>query len=535
MTRHADGRERPDDPTESAPDPEHPVGSYAGVTEQPPAQTSGAPRGGVLPTGIAGLDRLLRGGLRPGGLYVVRGGPGCGKSILAHQMGARHIREDGGRVLYLTALVESHQTLLAQARTFGFFDPGVVSHSFYYASLFPALEKGGLTELGEEVRRLVREREPTLLVIDGVHALKRVASTLLDYQRWVHGLETLAAVGGVTVLVLVHPEEDASDPTSTIADGLIDLTTLFVRNRAAKQLMVLKLRGVPHITGWHGYVIGAEGLRVYPRLESVIAAEGIPAALPPPRVLTFGASAKGMDALLGGGLSSASITLMPGTAGSGKTNLCLAFLAGGVDEQGKGEPGLFVGFHETPDRLLLKADALKLHLRKAVAAGTVLLEWQPPTELLGDAMIERVLELVDRHKIERLVLDTLDDIRRATIPPERELELFVAMVTALRSRGVTTIIVQDLPRLIGGSFDLPHGGEISPVVDHIIHTRYAEIRGELRRLIVAMKLRDRAPDGAIREILFDDGIRIGDSFPEYDGILSGLPSARDGGRGRSSR
>jgi circadian clock protein KaiC len=510
----------------------HPVGARAQVTEQPPAETSGPPRLDVFPTGVAGLDRLLRGGLRRGGLYVVRGGPGSGKSVLAHQMSARHIREDGGRVLYLTALVESHQALLAQARTFGFFDPGVVTSGFYYASLFPALERGGLAELGDEVRRLVREREPTLLIIDGVHALKRAASSPLDFQRWVHGLETQAAVGGVTTLVLVHPEEDATDPTATIADGLIDMSTVYIRNRSAKQLMVLKLRGVPHITGWHGYIIGPTGVRVYPRLEALIAAEGVPAELPPPRVLTFGSYAKGMDELLGGGLSSASITLMPGTAGSGKTNLCLGFLAGGVDRKGKGEPGMFVGFHETPDRLLLKADALGLPIRKAVEAGTIHLEWQPPTELLGDAMVERILELVDRHKVERLVLDTLDDVRRATIPPERELELFVAMVTALRTRGVTTIITQDLPRLIGGSFDLPHGGEISPVVDHILHTRYAEFDGKLRRLIVALKLRDRAPDSTIREILFSDhGIRIGDGFPDYDGILSGLPSSRGSRRG----
>ncbi|MGZ8493477.1 MAG: RAD55 family ATPase [Gemmatirosa sp.] len=496
------------------------------MTEQPSAHASGEPRDDLLPTGVPGLDRLLRGGLRRGRLYAVRGGPGAGKSVLAHQMGARHIREDGGRVLYLTALIESHQTLLAQARTFGFFDPGSVTRSFYYASLFPALERGGLAELGDEVRRLVRQHEPTLLVIDGVHALKRSASSALDFQRWVHGLESLAAVGGVTTLVLVHPEADSSDPTATIADGLIDMTTVFVRNRSARQLMVLKLRGVPHLTGWHGYAIGADGLRVYPRLESVIAAEGIPRELPPLRVLTFGAAAQGMDELVGGGLTSASITLMPGTAGSGKTNLGLAFLAGGVDLKGQGEPGMFVGFHETPDRLLIKAEALKLNLRKAVEAGTVRLEWQPPTELLGDGVVERILELVDRHRIQRLVIDTLDDIRRATIPPERELELFVALITALRARGVTTIIVQDLPRLIGGSFDLPHGDAISPVVDHILHTRYAEIEGELRRLIVVLKLRDRAPDNAIREIRFDDDIRIGDSFPEYEGILSGLPSLR---------
>jgi circadian clock protein KaiC len=146
-------------------------------------------------------------------------------------------------------------------------------------------------------------------------------------------------------------------------------------------------------------------------------------------------------------------------------------------------------------------------------------------------MVERILELVDRHKVQRLVLDTLEDVRRATLPPERSMELFVATITALRARGVTTIITQDLPRLIGGSFDLPSGAEISPVVDHILHMRYAEIGGVLRRLIVVMKLRDRAPDSAVREILFDDGIRIGERFPEYEGILSGLPNVRGSQRG----
>ena len=74
-----------------------------------------------LPTGIAGLDRLLHGGIRRDGMHVVLGRAGAGKSILAHQAGAHHIRQ-GGTVLYLTALVETHQTLVTQARAFSFFD-----------------------------------------------------------------------------------------------------------------------------------------------------------------------------------------------------------------------------------------------------------------------------------------------------------------------------------------------------------------------------------------------------------------------------
>ncbi|MDF2693591.1 MAG: putative circadian clock protein KaiC, partial [Labilithrix sp.] len=35
-----------------------------------------------LSTGVAGLDEALHGGLLPGRTYVVRGGPGTGKTIL---------------------------------------------------------------------------------------------------------------------------------------------------------------------------------------------------------------------------------------------------------------------------------------------------------------------------------------------------------------------------------------------------------------------------------------------------------------------
>ncbi|HEX8432288.1 MAG TPA: ATPase domain-containing protein, partial [Longimicrobium sp.] len=39
-----------------------------------------------IPTGVPGLDLLLNGGLRQGGLHVALGGPGMGKSVLAHQI-----------------------------------------------------------------------------------------------------------------------------------------------------------------------------------------------------------------------------------------------------------------------------------------------------------------------------------------------------------------------------------------------------------------------------------------------------------------
>jgi replicative DNA helicase len=48
----------------------------------------------VIPTGIGGLDRLLRGGLRPGQVVVIGGRPGSGKSALMQQF-IQHAAAEG--------------------------------------------------------------------------------------------------------------------------------------------------------------------------------------------------------------------------------------------------------------------------------------------------------------------------------------------------------------------------------------------------------------------------------------------------------
>ena len=64
-----------------------------------------------VPTGVAGLDTVLRGGLLRGGIFIVQGSPGAGKTILGNQICFNHIAE-GGRALYVTLLAENHTRML---------------------------------------------------------------------------------------------------------------------------------------------------------------------------------------------------------------------------------------------------------------------------------------------------------------------------------------------------------------------------------------------------------------------------------------
>ena len=55
---------------------------------------------------------------------------------------------------------------------------------------------------------------------------------------------------------------------------------------------------------------------------------------------------EGLDTVLGGGLPQRRLTLVSGTAGSGKTLFAVQFLAAGIADAD--EPGVFVTFEERP-------------------------------------------------------------------------------------------------------------------------------------------------------------------------------------------
>src|SRR5689334_3608757 len=99
-----------------------------------------------LPSGIAGLDSVLRGGFLRGGLYIIQGVPGTGKTIFGNQICYTHTAA-GNRVLYVTLLAENHARMLLHLRQLRFFDQSVIPDPLSYISGFQILEDEGLKGL----------------------------------------------------------------------------------------------------------------------------------------------------------------------------------------------------------------------------------------------------------------------------------------------------------------------------------------------------------------------------------------------------
>jgi circadian clock protein KaiC len=120
-----------------------------------------------LPTGVAGFDRILNGGFFYGGLYIITGPPGAGKTILGNQL-CFHTVASGGRAIFLTVLTESQSRMLAHLSTLSFFDPAPIGRTLHYLSGYSVLLADGLTGLLKLLRHLIREQAATILVLDGL-------------------------------------------------------------------------------------------------------------------------------------------------------------------------------------------------------------------------------------------------------------------------------------------------------------------------------------------------------------------------------
>jgi len=474
-----------------------------------------------VPTGISGLDLLWRGGLHRGGIYMVVGRPGAGKTILANQTCFNHVAS-GGRVLYVTLLTESHSRMLSHLKTFDFFDPKHVGASLKYFSGYQALENERLTGLLAFLRRLVRDHKATLLIIDGLVTAGDIAQTQLELKKFIHELQSLTELVRCTAMLLTGADGSADQyAVRTMVDGLIELSLGPIGMAIARTIEVVKSRGGPVITGRHRFAIADSGITVYPRLEATVG------RAPSSRVagrspLSLGI--KSLDRMVGGGVRPASVTMLLGSSGTGKTLLGLSFLAAGVGEQ---EPGLYLGFSETPANLLRNAEGLGPELSRRLRNKLVELSWQPPSDdLIPDAMAEEVIGLVRNKGIRRLFIDGIGGFTDAMLGRERTGKFFAAFGNELRTLGVATIFSEQTPDLFAPKIELPLH-ELAATMDNIIVLRHVELRARLHRLISVMKMRGDGTDSSLREFsITERGIEISPTFDSAEAILSGIARTR---------
>ncbi|HYF86082.1 ATPase domain-containing protein [Azospirillum sp.] len=472
-----------------------------------------------VPSGIAGLDTVLKGGFLKGGVYIIQGVPGAGKTILANQMCFNHVA-DGGRAAYVTLLAESHSRMLQHLRPMRFFDETVIPDRLYYISAFNTLEDDGLKGLRDLLQREIRKHRASLLILDGLVAAEETATSDREFKKFVHEVQMYAAMNECTVLLLTSGSPGPVRAEHTMVDGLIDLDDRVYEVRTERSLQVRKFRGSGSLRGRHPFRITGDGLVVYPRIEAQFAVPSRPEQPVGARITT---GVEALDRIIGGGTFAGTTTVLMGPTGIGKTTIGLHFLS----QSSAAEPGLHFGFYETPARLRFKAATLGMDLEGLEAQGALEMIWQAQGENVLDELAHTMLDAIRRRGVRRLFVDGLDGFMESSVHPERMSRFFSTLSNELRGLGVTAVFTWETRDLIGSPIEAPVYG-VSSLVENMIVLRYVEVEARTRRLLTIAKLRDSGFDPALQEFrITDKGIEIIGPFNGYEGMLKGYAHSPD--------
>lgn len=470
------------------------------------------------PTGIAGLDRILEGGLLVSGVYIVQGPPGAGKTILANQACFHHAAT-GGHAVYVTLLAESHSRMFAHLSRMAFFNEAAIPDHVYYIGGYSTLESNGLDALVTLIRGAIQKHHATLLVVDGLISAQESSPTDREFKKFLHEIQTLADLTSCTVLLLTNAQRASGFfPEHTMVDGVLHLTDELSELKPLRHIRVLKLRGSAPVRGLHSMRITDQGLDVRPRIETRVpqrAAKDAQVASGPK--LPFGIGE--LDTMLHGGVRPGSITMLLGSSGSGKTVLGMQFLSEGVK---RGERVVYFGFYERPEAILAKCERIGIGgLKDGVDRGLAQLIWHRPVEGVIDELGENLIHTVQTFQPTRLFLDGMEGFEKAADFPERMSHVYSAIAQELDQCGVTTLYTTETRELFARSIEVPIHG-LSAATQNIILLRHIEHRATMLRVMAILKIRDDDYDGRMRELqITNDGIRLRDTFADEFQVASG--------------
>jgi len=467
-----------------------------------------------VPSGIEGLDAILQGGFLQGGVYIVQGVPGAGKTIFANEICFKHVAK-GNKAVYVTLLAESHTRMLQHLRPMSFFDEAVIPADLYYVSAFRTLEEEGLKGLVSLLRREIKSQQASLLVLDGLVAAEETAGSDREFKKFIHELQAHAAAHDCTILLLTSGPTRVMNAEHTMVDGLIELDDQLFEVRTQRSLQVRKFRGSGFLRGRHAFRITADGIMLFPRIEAAFAGIVRPNHARRSKMST---GVAGFDVMLSGGIPALSTTAIVGATGTGKTTLGLHFLS----QCSKNEPGLLFGFFEPPERLIEKAAAIGIDLAGLVKRGDVEVMWQVQGENILDELAHRLLDAVKRRGVRRLVIDGMGGFLEAAVNRERISRYFACLTNELRSLGVTVVINVEARDFMGASLTLPVSG-FSALIENVVFLRFVERESCLRRMISVLKVRDSDYDIRLREFqITNHGVDIGEPFHGAEGISRGI-------------
>jgi circadian clock protein KaiC len=485
----------------------------------------------TLPSGVPGLDDVLGGGIPEFSFNLIAGGPGGGKTTMAHQIMFANASPER-KAVYFSIIGEPPLKMLRYQQQYAFFDASKVGDgTVRFVHLGQEALDGGMAKVLEAIVTEIESSAPGIVVVDSFRALVRGTLAagsagereLTDFMQRL--ALTLTSYEATTFLVGEYADGEHDSAVFTVADGLIWLYQAIDRNSVVRKLQVMKMRGQGQIPGLHTARITDAGYSVFPRL---LKPAEIVADHPLEHRLSTGV--KGLDEMLGGGIPRGYSVLITGPSGSGKTVLSNQFIIEGAE---RGEKGIVAIFEKRPNDYL-QTTPRGAEFEKLVREKKLEVLYLRPLDLSIDETLLELQNAVKRIGAKRAVIDSLSGLELALAPTFREdfRESLYRMMGALTGLGVTLMATVEVADSYTDLRFSPEAQGIAFLTDAIIIQRYVEIQGQLRRALAVVKVRSSQHSKDLKEyeISTEGGIVVGHPLKGYEGLLTGTPKGGEIGK-----
>jgi len=470
-------------------------------------------------TGVKGLDDVLHGGLIADRLYLVDGNPGAGKTTLGLEF-LLEGRRLGEPTMYVT-LSETAEELRDGAASHGWSLDGIQIVELH-------AEEGGagvdneltmflpseveLSQTTRQVLAAVERHAPKRMVFDSLSELRLLAQNSLRYRRQILALKQFFSGRACTTLFLDDRTADGSDlQLQSIAHGVISLEHRApVYGRALRHLRVVKFRGSDFRTGFHHLRLLRGGLQVYPRLTASDHGESF-------NVEHLASGVESLDRMLGGGIDIGTSTLIVGPAGSGKSTIALQYAIAATQ---RGDRAVVFTFDESRQSMLARLRGMGMSA-EGVDEGLTICQVDP-AEISPGEFAHEVRHAVEVDRARVVVIDSLNGYVNAMVDGHYLTAQLHELLSYAGNHGVSTFVIAAQTGMIAGQMGAP--GDASYLADTVIHTRFFEYAGQLRKAVSVLKKRSGPHEHTIRELHFDGkGVQLSEPLRQFRGILSGTP------------
>lgn len=228
-----------------------------------------------LSTGIAGLDRMVGGGLLPATSTMLLGSPGAGKTLLGlHFLAEGAARDEPGLIV---TFHEKARMLAETAASVGLDLASPIERGLVRVHWRPPLELSP-DEWAWELLAAIDAQRPTRLLIDGLSDIQRMILRPERMNSFVPALANELRLRGVTTLMTVELDAfvgtDLSAPvpaaSATMDNGIV-LRHVELRSRIRRLITVLKARQSAVDPAIREFRIGPNGIEVGEVLDGAAA------------------------------------------------------------------------------------------------------------------------------------------------------------------------------------------------------------------------------------------------------------------------